>query len=781
MNNKQRKPSFAWCFFSILAIFTLGLITHQTQIPTGIEGAPMPDYVLTMDASNAPTSSSEYVSVEHTIRYTQFQYYDVKASPGNHLEIAAWGGIYNLSQITSITSVTATFSTLGSLTLYASYDEWNDFDYTLDSGVTLNFTSLPYIVEFWADDEPVTIESIVITYTCTPHEESLDKYRVYWQVDEGTILEIDYDVEPGTFPSYDGPTPTKEASGSTIYTFSGWYPELSEVYENQYYSATFTELEMTFSLINDGTEYELTAANNRSITSLEIPSYYNGLPVTSIADYVFSPDYITHESFMFESIVLPELLTSIGNSAFRGCASLTSIFIPEHVNSIGDAAFFGCSSLAAFDVDSANLNYSSIDGVLYDSLATTLILYPAAKGNSFIVPGGVNTIGDAAFAACTNLLSVTIPTSATAIGAQAFFMCQSLQNIVIPDFVTTIGAQAFLGCQSLQSIVIPDSVTTIGSGAFVNCSSLLSVTLSQGLTLLPSSLFYDCTSLGSITIPSNVTSIDTDAFYGCSGLTTITLNEGLTSIGSRVFNNCSLLNNVSLPSSLTTIGASAFSGCSALTTITLASGLTTLGEYAFYNCLLLSAINVDAANTSFSSSDGVLFNKDFSTLIVYPTGKTDATYTLPSSVTTIGASAFRYNAHITTLNIPSSLTSVGECALSNCISLHTIIVDSSNMSLRSIDNVLFDKDVTTLLVYPSGKTTTNYSVPASVTSIISFAIGYNPNITSIYIPDTVTTISSHGIYACENLTIHCQASAKPAGWHENWNYSAVPVVWGYIF
>jgi hypothetical protein len=87
----------------------------------------------------------------------------------------------------------------------------------------------------------------------------------------------------------------------------------------------------------------------------------------------------------------------------------------------------------------------------------------------------------------------------------------------------------------------------------------------------------------------------------------------------------------------------------------------------------------------------------------------------------------------------------------------------------------------TLLVYPSGKTTTNYSVPASVTSIISFAIGYNPNITSIYIPDTVTTISSHGIYACENLTIHCQASAKPAGWHENWNYSAVPVVWGYIF
>ena len=161
--------------------------------------------------------------------------------------------------------------------------------------------------------------------------------------------------------------------------------------------------------------------------------------------------------------------------------------------------FFGCSSLAAFDVDSANLNYSSIDGVLYDSLATTLILYPAAKGNSFIVPGGVNTIGDAAFAACTNLLSVTIPTSATAIGAQAFIMCPSLQNIVIPDFVTTIGAQHFLRCQSLQVLLSPIRDYNC-SGAFVNCSSLLSVPFTR-FNAAPSSLFYDCTSLGSNSIP----------------------------------------------------------------------------------------------------------------------------------------------------------------------------------------------------------------------------------------------------------------------------------------
>lgn len=178
--------------------------------------------------------------------------------------------------------------------------------------------------------------------------------------------------------------------------------------------------------------------------------------------------------------------------------------------------------------------------------------------------------------------------------------------------------------------------------------------------------------------------------------------------------------------------------------------------------------------------DGVLFNVDATSLITYPVAKIDPTYSVPATVTTITSFAFRYNPYITTINLPSSVATIGDYALSNCHALSAILVDSANPNLSSLDGVLFNKDVTTLIAYPAGKTTSDYEVPASVTTIISAGIAYNPHITTLYVPDTVTTIMSHGINSCPNLSIYCQASVKPLTWHDSWNVSASPVTWAYI-
>ena len=201
------------------------------------------------------------------------------------------------------------------------------------------------------------------------------------------------------------------------------------------------------------------------------------------------------------SYVIPDYVTSIGDSAFSDCSSLFDIVIPDSVNSIGNDAFWCCSSL-----------------------------------RSVVISDSVTSIGGGAFLGCSDLADIVIPNSVTNIRDWAFFGCSSLSDIVIPDSVTSIGNRAFAYCKSLRSVVIPDSVTNIDAWAFSDCESLRSVVISDGVTSIGESAFSGCSSLSDIVIPDSVTSIGDGAFKGCNFPNDIDIEDELISrFGREIF------------------------------------------------------------------------------------------------------------------------------------------------------------------------------------------------------------------------------------------------------
>ena len=203
----------------------------------------------------------------------------------------------------------------------------------------------------------------------------------------------------------------------------------------------------------------------------------------------------------------------------------------------------------------------------------------------------------------------------------------------------------------------------------------------------------------SVVIEPGVTSIGSLAFYKCSNLTSITIPSGLTSIGEMAFFNCSALTSVTIPNGVISIGNFAFGSCTGLKSITIPSSVTSIENNVFQDCTGLTNITVDSSNPSFCSESGVLFNKDKTTLIYCPRGKTGS-YTIPDGVTAIEDYAFYYCSGLTSVTIPSSVTSIGVSSFQHCTGLTSITIPNS---VTSITNLAFwDCSSLTIVYIPSG-------------------------------------------------------------------------------
>ena len=501
-----------------------------------------------------------------------------------------------------------------------------------------------------------------------------------------------------------------------------------------------------------------------------IPEKMGGKSVTSIGSNAFGG----HTNLV--NVTIPNSVKNICNDAFSGCTSLTSVTIPNGLTSIGEAAFSGCTSLTSITIP------DSVKSIGDEAFSGCTSL------KSITIPNGVNEVSYCTFYGCRSLTSVSIPDSVTGIYGGAFSECESLTSIALPNSVTVLEGSAFYGCSNLTSINIPNGVTSIGWSAFSGCTSLSNITLPSSVKSIGYYAFMNCTSLKSIKIPDNVTSIGWWAFSNCRSLTSVTIPERLNDIGAWTFSGCSSLTefkvsaknsnyvsvngvlynkdktviihypakkkdksykipdgvaiiagdafkysanltSITIPDSVEHIGDSAFYNCASLTSITIPKDVTNIGDQAFRGCISLTEIKVATANSNFVSLNGVLFSKDKTTLICYPAGKKDKSYTISDGV-----------------------TSIYWCAFSDSKNLTAINVATENQNYFSVNGVLYNKGKTKLICYPAGKKDKSYTIPDGVTSIYDCAFSDCTSLKRITIPDGMLTIGVHSFFGCANLT-----------------------------
>ena len=379
--------------------------------------------------------------------------------------------------------------------------------------------------------------------------------------------------------------------------------------------------------------------------------------------------------------------------------------------------------------------------------------------------------------------------------------------------VTSIDEWAFNGCYYLTSITIPDGVTSIGDYAFSGCSGLKRAEFASIESLCNISfgygssnplnyahhLYIDGQEVTDLVIPNGVTSIGNYAFEGCSGLTSVTIPNSVTSIGAYAFLSCSSLTSVTIPESVTSIGNDAFNGCSGLTSVTcLAENVPTTGSSAFYNVpqstatLYVPAGSVDTykaaaqwkefgtvksvilSGTCGNGVNFVLFD-DYTLTISGTGGMFDYTAnTLPwkdytteirnvqieDGVRSIGDYAFRGCSGLTSITIPNSVTSIGDYTFYGSSGLTSITIPNSVTSIGDrafygctslpvINNIRY---ADTYLVGAVDKTQSTYNIKAGTRFIGSSAFWGCSGLTSITIPNSVTSIGTEAFYGCSGLT-----------------------------
>ena len=228
--------------------------------------------------------------------------------------------------------------------------------------------------------------------------------------------------------------------------------------------------------------------------------------------------------------------------------------------------------------------------------------------------------------------------------------------------------------------------------------------------------FTYCDSLKNVIMPDSVTNIGVWAFAHCPGLADITIPDKVTSIGNYAFSHCSGLTDVIIPESVTDIGYAAFEWCENLASVTIGDSVTSIGNYAFSYCSNLTSI------------------------------------TIPDSVTDLGDYAFAQCTGLTSVTIGDGVTSIGDWAFENCGSLTEINVGANNNYYSSQEGVLFDKNITELILYPVGNKRTSYDIPNGVTSIGGNIFSNCDSLKNVTIPESVEYIHDFAFENCNGLT-----------------------------
>lgn len=534
-----------------------------------------------------------------------------------------------------------------------------------------------------------------------------------------------------------------------------------------------------------------------------IPGILLTQEVVTIPEGITTFPAVFQNDTALKTVYLPSTITSLPSSAFSNCSSLENVIIADNcaLSAISASAFNKCSSLKNIDLPD-NITTISSTAFQYSGLI------------SIELPIDLVTIGDRAFQSCLSLESVVFHDNVTTLGQQVFIYCSALKNVVLSNTLSSVNRGIFASCTSLETIELPDSLTVIGDSMFSGCSSLKYVKLPGEATSLGSSVFASCTSLEtidlpdtissigslafsetaieSITIPASVTSINTTAFSKAYKLREFIVEEGNENFSVRdgiLFSSETpyILPNVfcgddetwTVPEYITSLPSQFFAYKTA-GTVVIPSTVTEMVQKQLFYFSYIKEIIIETPITSIGDQ-----------MFYYAKGLEKIV--IPDSVTTIGNNAFSYCDALKEVIIPESVVSIGTTLFANCNSINYLEIRSScpdicnifaspNMyetssgvyldnqisyttwssSLETlmlaendyftvVDNVLYTKDMKTLVLYPGGLTQSEFTVPEGVTRIEVLAFRENDNLTKVILPESLVSIGHKAFYSCAAL------------------------------
>ena len=566
------------------------------------------------------------------------------------------------------------------------------------------------------------------------------------------------------------------------------------------------------------------------------------------------PAYLCYEMNNLKEITIPNTVTSIGYDAFSGCSGLTSVTIGENVTSIHDDAFDDCYNITSviwnakncndFDYDFYNetLFYSCSSGLTSFSFGEKVEHVPAnlcrnmSELKEITIPSSVLSIGDEAFFGCSGLSNVTISNSVTSIGSDAFYHCSGLTSLTIGNSVSSIGHEAFSNCNNLEKVTYNSTVENWVNIDFASATS--------NPIYFAESLYIDGEQVSEIKI-ANTDSIKPYAFIYCKGLKYVEVGNSVKYIGTSAFEYCTNLKTVynksdlniikgttqgyiayyadvvgkeengfiydanyklidyigdttfttlDIPNVIEEITPGIFNRFPNLTSIRMGDNIQQIPSDAFDGCNNLKEINISNDNSYFSSEDGVLYNKNKTTLIKFPKAKEGSSFTLLNTITYIEENAFEDCNHLTSIiwnaqkcndfesveknplygikdnitsfvfgeevehipaflcyemnnlkevSISKSVASIGKDAFYNCSGITSVKWDAINCENFTVSTAPFNSICSNITSFVFGNEVEH--IPA----YICYNMG---NIADIAITNNIKTIGTDAFFGCSGLT-----------------------------
>lgn len=467
------------------------------------------------------------------------------------------------------------------------------------------------------------------------------------------------------------------------------------------------------------------------------------------------------------SYAVPEAVKKIGENAFNNCDKIIDVTVHDGVLTMGEGAFYDCDALKSIQLGEgireiptkAFMDCDVLESIVFEKTLGTIgeqAFYNCDSIKSIAMTETVGSIGNYAFARCDGLEDIVVANRLiTKLGEGVFYNCDSLKRVEVGKGITKIPAKTFMDCDVLENITFNESVEEIGERVFYNCDSIKNIEFLNAVDYIEKYAFSECDGLEDVVISGNVKMVQAGAFSKCDSLKTVEIGAGVLYIQSDAFAYCPSIEKISvdeankdysvvdgallsrysllvypvkgtdsvyiIPEQISTIEEGAFCGCNNISKLIIGKAVRSIQDDEFIDCTSLESIEVSEENANYKTIDGVLFNKNGDTLICYPPQKRDSSYTVPDIVQNINENAFYGEGKIKSITVGSNVKDI--CAghyFSDLKSIENIEVSEENQKFSAVDGVLYNKDKSVLLCYPSRKKGI-FELPASVEDLYYFA------------------------------------------------------------